>query len=111
MFSICYWTEGGVWLPTGQNSLSDDREYPKLASRAPETASSEDQLDNGTNGTASNEESSSDEASRPSGDVPQTRMIDESDEDDSSPVVKVCPSTNTKGVSNFGTKEIFLVNH
>lgn len=94
MFDICYWTEGGAWLPTGQNSIPDDRVFPKLSSRLPpETASSEDQLDNGTNGTASNEETSSDEASRPSSDVPQTRMIDESDEEDSSPVVKVCENT------------------
>jgi ubiquitin carboxyl-terminal hydrolase 4/11 len=80
-------------VPTGQHGVSDEREYPKLSSRGPaEANSSEDQLDNATNGTASNEDSSSDETSRQSPDATQTRMADESEEEEDSPPVKVCCS-------------------
>ncbi|KAI1492443.1 hypothetical protein F5X96DRAFT_626311 [Biscogniauxia mediterranea] len=82
LFEMGFYTEGSAWLPTGMNGVSDDKSYPKLSSRAvPESPSSEDHFDNATNGTASNEESSSDEAERRSIDTPQTRMNDESDED------------------------------
>ncbi|KAI1502730.1 hypothetical protein F5X99DRAFT_417717 [Biscogniauxia marginata] len=84
LFEMGYYTEGSSWLPTGMNGISEDKSYPKLSSRAiPESPSSEDHFDNATNGTASNEESSSDEAERRSIESPQTRMNDESDEDDS----------------------------
>lgn len=103
MFDICYFSEGAAWLPAGQQAVAEDREYPKLSSRIPETTSSEDQLDNATTGTASNEETSSDEAQRPNGDVPQTRMVDESDDEDSSPVVKVRANTRFNRI-HYGHK-------
>ncbi|RYP90467.1 hypothetical protein DL770_003440 [Monosporascus sp. CRB-9-2] len=90
LFELCYFSEGGAWLPSGQNSLNEDKDLPKLSSRVPlETASSEDQFDNVTNGTASNEESSSDETSRPSIEMPQTRMTEESDDEDNNFAVKL----------------------
>ncbi|KAI5924835.1 hypothetical protein F4810DRAFT_96440 [Camillea tinctor] len=91
LFEMGFCTEGSAWLPTGMNGVSDDKSYPKLSSRAiPESPSSEDHFDNATNGTASNEDSSSDEAERRSIDTPQTRMNDESDEEDL-PAVKQFP--------------------
>lgn len=91
IFEVSYFSEPGVMLPSAMNSVTEDREYPKLSSRAPEPVVSDDALDNSTNGTTSNEEASSDELSRRSVDIPATRMQDESDEEDGSPVVKVCP--------------------
>lgn len=84
LFELSYWSEGNTWLPSGQQNLGEDKELPKLSSRIPpETVSSEDQFDNTTNGTASNEESSSDDAaSRLSIDMPQTRMAEESEDED-----------------------------
>lgn len=75
-------------IPTG-SSVSDDRDYPKLSSRIPEESPlSEDQFDNATNGTASNDDSSSDEAPRRSAEIPFTRMNEESDDEDNGPPVK-----------------------
>lgn len=89
LFSLSYFTESSSFLASGMHSVSEDKEYPKLSSRAPDTTASDDTLDNATNGTASNEDSSSDELSRQSGESPLTRMNDESDDEDESPVVKV----------------------
>ncbi|KAI1143832.1 UCH-domain-containing protein [Hypoxylon sp. FL0543] len=91
LFELCVYSEAGAWLPTGMNGVAEDKEYPKLSLRIPpETMSSEDQLDNATNGTASNEESSSDEAPRRSaGKASFTRMNEESDEEETS-AFKVC---------------------
>lgn len=88
MFDICYYSESGAWLPTGMSGINDDRQYPKLSTRVLPECSSEDQFDNATNGTASNEESSSDEAPRRSTDHSYTRMQDESDDEDASPIIK-----------------------
>ncbi|KAI1417572.1 UCH-domain-containing protein [Hypoxylon sp. FL1857] len=90
LFEMCIYSEPGAWLPTGMNGGHEDREYPKLSLRIPpESTSSEDQLDNATNGTASNEESSSDEGPRRSAGHALTRMNEESDEEDTS-TFKVC---------------------
>lgn len=88
---MCYWTDGNAWLPSGQHNLTEEKDLPKLSSRIPpEVASSEDQFDNATNGTASNEESSSDDAaSRPSIDMPRTRMLEESEDEEDNFAVKV----------------------
>ncbi|KAI1457676.1 hypothetical protein F4805DRAFT_169738 [Annulohypoxylon moriforme] len=84
LFEMCIYTEAGSWLPTGNNGLAEDKDYPKLSLRvSPESPSSEDQFDQATNGTASNEESSSDEAPHRSTGHSLTRMTDESDEDNS----------------------------
>ncbi len=99
LFELCYWSEGNTWLPSGQHGPTEDKDLPKLSSRIPpETTSSEDQFDNATNGTASNEDSSSDDvASRPSIDMPRTRMVEESDDEDNNFAIKVC--TNYKGTN------------
>ncbi|KAI0380898.1 hypothetical protein F5Y04DRAFT_289141 [Hypomontagnella monticulosa] len=83
LFDMTIYSESAAWLPTGVNNINDDMKYPSLSTRIPvESQSSEDQFDNATNGTASNEESSSDEASRRSMEQACTRMNDESDEED-----------------------------
>ncbi|CAJ2509958.1 Uu.00g058580.m01.CDS01 [Anthostomella pinea] len=93
LFAMGYFSENGTHLPTGFNTVSDDKEYPSLSSRAqPESPSSEDQDDNATNGTASNDDSSSDEVSRPSTNTPPTRMNDESDDDSPYQITKVTKS-------------------
>ena len=77
-------------IPTGNNSVPDDREFPRLSSRVPaESPSSEDQLDDATNGSVSNEDSSADEAPRNSIDNSVTRMNEESEDEENGPPVKV----------------------
>ncbi|KAI8635070.1 UCH-domain-containing protein [Xylariaceae sp. FL1651] len=89
LFEIGICAETSSPIPTGNHSVTEDKDYPKLSSRIPvESPSSEDLLDNATNGTASNDESSSDEASRHSTEMPPTRMNEESDNEDNSLVVK-----------------------
>ncbi|KAI1752363.1 hypothetical protein F4782DRAFT_540347 [Xylaria castorea] len=89
LFEMGICTETSSPIPTGSNSVSDDRDYPKLSSRIPaESPSSEDQFDNATNGTASNDDTSSDEAPRRSTELPLTRMNEESDDEDNEPPVK-----------------------
>ncbi|KAI0439249.1 hypothetical protein F4803DRAFT_52004 [Xylaria telfairii] len=92
LFEMGICTENSSPIPTGSNSVSDDRDYPKLSSRIPaESPSSEDQFDDATNGTASNDDSSSDEAPRRSTDISLTRMNEESDDEDNEPPVKSFP--------------------
>ncbi|GAP88489.2 putative ubiquitin specific peptidase 11 [Rosellinia necatrix] len=89
LFEMGICTETSSPIPTGNNSVSDDRDYPKLSSRIPaEPLSEEDPFDNATNGTASNDDSSSDEAPRRSIEIPLTRMNEESDDDDNGSPVK-----------------------
>ncbi|KAI0200416.1 hypothetical protein F4808DRAFT_159003 [Astrocystis sublimbata] len=91
LFDMGICTETSSPIPTGSNSVSDDKDYPRLSSRIPaESPSSEDQADDATNGTASNNDSSSDEATQRSIEMPMTRMNEESD-DDSEPPIKSYP--------------------
>ncbi|KAI1128511.1 hypothetical protein F5Y10DRAFT_173411 [Nemania abortiva] len=103
MFDLGIWTETGSPIPTGNNTVPGDRDFPKLSSRIPaESPLSEDQLDNATNGTASNEDSDSDEAPRRSVEMPLTRMNDESDDEDNGPPVKFAhrPKNNRSAKGN-----------
>ncbi|OTB20291.1 hypothetical protein K445DRAFT_7081 [Daldinia sp. EC12] len=97
LFDMCIYSESGAWLPTGMNNMSEEKSYPRLSVRIPPESSSEDQCDNTTNGTASNEESSSDEAPRQSIEQSFTRMQEESDDEDPSPVIKVCANQSLFG--------------
>ncbi|KAI0840444.1 UCH-domain-containing protein [Hypoxylon sp. FL0890] len=110
LFEMCIYSEAGAWLPTGMNGVNEDKEYPKLSLRIPpESTSSEDQLDNATNGTASNEESSSDEAPRRSVGQALTRMNEESDEEDTSAFKhrsKYGKQTKAKNKQVYGKKHL-----
>lgn len=86
LFEMGIFTETASPIPTGNNSVSDDRDYPKLSSRLPaESPFSEDQCDNGT---ASNDDTSSDEAPRRSTEIALTRMNEESDDEENGPPIK-----------------------
>ncbi|KAI1338019.1 hypothetical protein F5Y15DRAFT_407897 [Xylariaceae sp. FL0016] len=89
IFETSYFTDVSGVLPTGMNGAAEDREFPKLSSRAAPDSASEDN-DNATNGTASNDDSSSEaeDASRKSADLAPTRMNEESDDEDESPPKK-----------------------
>ncbi|KAI1819297.1 hypothetical protein F4861DRAFT_527559 [Xylaria intraflava] len=103
LFEMGICTETGSAIPTGNNSVADERDYPRLSSRVvAESPSSEDQFDNATNGTASNDDSSSDEAPRRSTDLPATRMNEESDDGDNVSPVKFAhrPKPNRSGKHN-----------
>ncbi|KAI1363712.1 hypothetical protein F5Y08DRAFT_235342 [Xylaria arbuscula] len=104
LFEIGIFAEMSSVIPTGNNSVSEDREFPRLSSRIPpESPSSEDQLDDATNGSASNEDSDSDEAPRNSIDNSVTRMNEESDDEDNGPPVKSFahrPKNNRTGKGN-----------
>ncbi|KAI0527778.1 hypothetical protein F5B22DRAFT_3774 [Xylaria bambusicola] len=89
LFEIGIFAEMSSVIPTGNNSVGEDREFPRLSSRIPpESPSSDDQLDDATNGSASNDDSSSDEAPRNSIDHSITRMNEESEDEDNGPPVK-----------------------
>ncbi|KAJ8118941.1 hypothetical protein ONZ43_g3891 [Nemania bipapillata] len=89
LFEMGICTETASPIPTGSNSVSEDRDYPKLSSRLPaESPFLEDQFDNATNGTASNDDSSSDDAPRHSTEMPSTRMNEESDDEGFGPPTK-----------------------
>ncbi|KAI0480517.1 ubiquitin carboxyl-terminal hydrolase-like protein [Xylariaceae sp. FL0804] len=90
LFQMRYFAENNASIPIGMNHVDGRTLLPTLASRAPtpDSPSEEEQFDNVTNGTASQSSSSSDEAPRRSVELPQTRMNDESDDEDESPVAK-----------------------
>jgi ubiquitin carboxyl-terminal hydrolase 4/11 len=87
VFELSYFQEHGSLLANGMHGLSEDKEYPKLSSRAPDTSNSDDVDDNATNDTASVEDESSDEVSR--NDLAPIRMADETEDEDSPSPVKV----------------------
>ncbi|KAI0542302.1 hypothetical protein GGR58DRAFT_510328 [Xylaria digitata] len=92
LFEIGIFSEVANVIPSGNNTVSDEKDFPRLSSRVPaEPPSSEDQFDNATNGTASNDDSSSDEAPRRSTESQLTRMNEESDDDENGLPVKVPP--------------------
>ncbi|KAI2630734.1 UCH-domain-containing protein [Hypoxylon sp. NC1633] len=97
MFDLCFMSESGISLPTGFNTVNDDKEYPRLALRIPPESSSEDQGDDTTNSTTSNEDNSADEAPRQSTGQSVTRMNDESEEEDAIPVIKPIPQHPKSG--------------
>ncbi|KAI0105423.1 hypothetical protein GGR51DRAFT_187146 [Nemania sp. FL0031] len=105
LFEIGICTETASAIPTGNNTVLDDRDYPKLSSRIPaESPLSEDQFDNGT---GSNDGSSSDEAPRHSAEMPLTRMNEESeDEENDHPVKSFAhrPKANRGGKGNNNNK-------
>lgn len=109
IFDLCFYSESGAWLPTAGNSINDDKVYPRLSERLPpESPSSEDLLDNVTNGTASNDDSSSDDARRRSTDQSVTRMNQESEEEDNPSAIKVSftnRQSNKKQVNRRGYKK------
>ncbi|KAH8673591.1 hypothetical protein BX600DRAFT_209389 [Xylariales sp. PMI_506] len=93
LFTMSYFSESGSLVANGMHGVTEDKDYPKLVSRAPESSISDDAADSATNGTASNDETSSDEImSRRSAEMPATRMVEESEEDeeeDVTPVVQI----------------------
>ncbi|KAI2637370.1 UCH-domain-containing protein [Xylaria nigripes] len=103
LFEMGICTELSSAIPTGNNSVADDKDYPRLSSRVPaESPSSEDPFDNEPNGTGSNDDTSSDEAPQRSAEISVTRMNEESDEDSGSPVKSFAhrPKPNRPGKNN-----------
>ncbi len=100
------YSESGTRLPTGMNNINDNIEYPNITLRAPPgSPSSEDQCDTITNGTASNEDSSSDEAPRRNSGQSFTRMNDESNDEDTGVISRVSFTQwlqkNNQNVQNY----------
>ncbi|KAI1878204.1 uncharacterized protein JN550_000386 [Neoarthrinium moseri] len=108
LFELSYFSESGSLLANGMNAAHETTEYPKLSSRAPEPTASDDAGDSGTNGTASNDEDSSDEVPRRSSETPPTRMNAESEEEDGPPVVKIPhrPKNKPNTKPNNGQKKM-----
>jgi ubiquitin carboxyl-terminal hydrolase 4/11/15 len=100
LFELCYFkndSDGPV--PTGWSSVDNTRTLPKLADRIPESSMKDGDAPSpeSSNGTASgNEESGEEEDTTP--ESSQTRMVEESSEEDAQPASKVrrhigsCPS-------------------
>lgn len=83
LFELSYFSDpnDNSIIPTGWNSVDDNKSYTRISTRAPEEASPVDQdtPGNWTNGAASDDESESEDASQATA---QTRMADESDDED-----------------------------
>lgn len=98
LFEMSYFSENSARVPTGQQSIEDSREYPRLSSRVvvASPTSSEDTAgnDNSTHDAASNEDVSSDETLANT-EGPATRMTEESDDDDRA--VKTLPQRPKSG--------------
>ncbi|KAF9875602.1 ubiquitin carboxyl-terminal hydrolase [Colletotrichum karsti] len=96
LFELSYFPENGDSpLPTGWNSVDDNKSFRPLSSRVLETATEQDSNSPGsTNGADSERESVSEEQS-PKSVEEQTRMADESEEDEPVRVPsKVCKNHN-----------------
>ena len=100
LFELGYFPGGGELVPTGWQSVDNNKALPRLSDRIPEahTVEEEQEEEEGAdraspeswNSTTTDNDASSNEddnASRP--DAGQTRMVDESSEEDASPTVPV----------------------
>jgi len=87
MFVLGYMSNGKEMIPTGWNSVDEDKTYPTLSSRSPQLPQEVD--DNSSNGSEASEQNSSEssEDTRFPNNHFATRMNEESDEDE--PEVKV----------------------
>ena len=95
LFELSFFHEQGSLIPSGWSGVQDGSLLPKLESRkpAPSTPTDQDMASPATwgNGTASEEDSSVEEASHTSA-TTVTRMNDESSEEDVEfPPFQVCP--------------------
>ncbi|KAI8248309.1 putative zinc protease mug138 [Colletotrichum sp. SAR 10_98] len=83
LFELGFFNENGDSpLPTGWNSVDDNKNFRTLASRAPETTPEADSNSPGSSHTADSEHESVSEEQSPQSVEEQTRMADESEEDE-----------------------------
>jgi ubiquitin carboxyl-terminal hydrolase 4/11 len=82
LFELCFFQEEG-WIPTGWHAVDGSRNFEKLSSRVPEEPSPVDHDTPGTWTNGATDEESGEEAATQASN--QTRMADESSEEDASP--------------------------
>jgi ubiquitin carboxyl-terminal hydrolase 4/11/15 len=82
MFSLNYFSTPKEMIPTGWNSIDEDKAYPTLASRAPEPQMRDSSLDSYDDGRSGSTSDADDDSSRQNGFSGQTRMNEESSEED-----------------------------
>ena len=93
LFELSYFmndTDGPV--PTGWSSVDNTRTLPKLSDRIPDARDDDQGSPESLDSTGSGNEESSNEDNASAG-TSQTRMMDESSEEDASPAARVCNST------------------
>ncbi|KAF6830187.1 ubiquitin carboxyl-terminal hydrolase, partial [Colletotrichum plurivorum] len=108
LFELSYFPESSDGsLPTGWNSVEDNRTFRTLASRAPEPATEQDTNSPGsTNSADSEHESAVEDMPSPPTIEEQTRMADESEEDE--PVQRI-KTNRTRGNSKVaGARRKFV---
>lgn len=84
LFELSYFPEntGDSPLPTGWNTVDDNKNFRTLSSRAPETPTEQDPTSPGSTNAADSEHESVSEEQSPQSVEEQTRMADESEEDE-----------------------------
>lgn len=94
LFDLSYFrSDSDGPVPTGWSSVDNTRTLPKLTDRIPETKDAEDESPESVGSTGSGNEDSSNEDEGPE-EPAQTRMAEESSDEDASPVARVCPFLN-----------------
>ena len=93
MFELSYFHEANIALPTGWQTVQEETKLPRLSSRQPKVVVSDTEMRSPASGSApwdGSEESGGEEASTAQQPHVQTRMADESsDEDSDFPNVRV----------------------
>jgi len=83
MFKLGYFSQPKEMIPTGWQSIDEEKTYPTLASRMPEPQMRDGSLDSYDDGRSTSTSDAEDNSARQTAFSGQTRMIDESsDEDD-----------------------------
>lgn len=104
LFELCYFkndSDGPV--PTGWSSVDNTRTLPKLADRIPESSAKEDDApspESSNSAGSGNDESGEEDEVTP--DSSQTRMMEESSEEDVQPAAKVRSIFPTLPIPSFG---------
>lgn len=90
LFELSFFGESNDYgLPVGWNTVDDNKSFRLLSSRAPELPNEDSNSPGSTNGADSEHESVSEETT-PQSVEEQTRMAEESEEDEPVRVIKVC---------------------
>ncbi len=89
MFELRYMTGSKELIPTGWNSIDDDKAYPSLSSRNPQLQQQPEEASPNTDDQDESESSGEDGGSYIHSQFSSTRMVDESDEDESPKVRRV----------------------
>jgi ubiquitin carboxyl-terminal hydrolase 4/11/15 len=95
MFTLNYFATKEM-IPTGWNTIDEDKTYPALASRAPEPQIRDSSLDSYDDGRSGSTSDADDDSGQQNGILGQTRMNEESSDEDDVAAAPTVPRVSSR---------------